>query len=211
MPNWCENRLTIKGPNVKQVLDAIKGTDADGTPLLFDFEQVVPMPEALREVDAGTRSEIALLCASGEELGSKWRQYAWTGGATTVEQLCQYCGWDFEEMVRLGHQLLDNQRRFGAKDWYEWACEKWGTKWNATDVSLDEEGDEVAVLMFRTAWSPPFPIIEALSVRFPEHTFSLDYSEFMVGFRGYIEGRGGEVLGAFHDDERGARVMSESE
>ena len=45
-----------------------------------------------------------------------------------------------------------------------------------------------------TAWSPPFPVIVALSEKFPNLLLSLHYEEPGVGFRGDFECRGGECI-----------------
>ena len=66
----------------------------------------------------------------------------------------------------------------GATDWYEWSIEHWGTKWNAyqTEVSEDE-----TVVRFDTAWSHPWPVIEALSKKFPEHVLEVAYADEDLG------------------------------
>lgn len=71
------------------------------------------------------------------------------------------------------------------KCWYPWNITFWGTKWGAYDVSIDhspgepdlvvlaragleEEPDrKTVIVMFDTAWSPPVPVIEAISKQFP--------------------------------------------
>ena len=50
----------------------------------------------------------------------------------------------------------------GIPNWYDWQCENWGTKWNAYDQSIEDQGYGSFEIRFDTAWSPPFPIIEAL-------------------------------------------------
>lgn len=63
----------------------------------------------------------------------------------------------------------------------------WGAKWD-----LDEdEGRMVAadllaggIAFFETAWSPPLPAIQALSLRFPNDTFLFDYCELGMMFAG---------------------------
>jgi hypothetical protein len=49
MPNWCENKLQIKGKakQVSQLLELIK-TEDDG----FDFNKVIPYPEKYKLLDA---------------------------------------------------------------------------------------------------------------------------------------------------------------
>lgn len=54
----------------------------------------------------------------------------------------------------------------GGTGWYDWRCNNWGTKWNAYDAVVEDvwDGDNCADIQiaFTTAWSPPFPIIDAL-------------------------------------------------
>jgi len=51
-------------------------------------------------------------------------------------------------------------------NWYDWNIFNWGTKWNAYDIHIESEwdGDDCCEMEihFDTAWSPPFPVIEAL-------------------------------------------------
>ncbi len=69
-----------------------------------------------------------------------------------------------ENMFRGGISLTDKEdcRTKGIPNWYDWQIENWGTKWNAYEQSLEDLGYGVLELRFDTAWSPPFPIIEAL-------------------------------------------------
>jgi hypothetical protein len=73
--------------------------------------------------------------------------------------------------------------------WYDWACEHWGTKWNACGfhVTSDESGRYVC--HFDTAWSPPVPIWEKLGKMFPALDFVLSgYEPNMdFAFRGTIK------------------------
>lgn len=75
---------------------------------------------------------------------------------------------------------------------YSWACNNWGTKWNVTDVSV-EERDGVLVYDFETAWNPPKPVIEKLIKKFPKLSFSFRYSEEGMFFAGIIEGEDGDI------------------
>lgn len=46
--------------------------------------------------------------------------------------------------------------KYGADNWYDWAMNNWGTKW---DVNLEEDeviiDESSQILSFDTAWSPP--------------------------------------------------------
>src|SRR5262245_27088056 len=73
----------------------------------------------------------------------------------------------------------------GAIDWYEWSIEHWGTKWNAYETRTDEDD---TIVEFETAWSHPFPVLDALSAAFPtepmlrseEHTSELQSLRHLV-------------------------------
>jgi hypothetical protein len=71
--------------------------------------------------------------------------------------------------------------------------DKWGTKWNASDCDLKDDTDSITI-WFETAWSPPIPIMEALTKKYTALSFTLEYSEGGVGFRGIFEGRQGEAI-----------------
>ena len=50
------------------------------------------------------------------------------------------------------------QKIYGKKNWYDWSCWNWGTKWNSYGNSFDGH-----TLTFQTAWSAPHPVIKTLS------------------------------------------------
>lgn len=56
-------------------------------------------------------------------------------------------------------------KKYGAINWYDFACENWGTKWGAYDVIVLHEDDKRLALEFNTAWSPPEPIFDELVKR----------------------------------------------
>lgn len=82
---------------------------------------------------------------------------------------------------------------------YEWRVANWGTKWPAYKVAREEptNGDDektlVVVFHFSTAWSPPKPVIEKASERYPALTFELRYFECGCCFNGLFRCKGGEV------------------
>lgn len=101
---------------------------------------------------------------------------------------------DFDTLVPMpsalrGRKSPDDQ---GAVTWYEWSVENWGTKWNACDAYIDEEGKGDAVILFQTAWSPPVPWIEKVIKYFPWLSFELWWEEGGMGFAGIMEASNGE-------------------
>ena len=60
----------------------------------------------------------------------------------------------------------EEKELYGKYNWYDWSCKNWGTKWNAYEVAVFEEGFNLY-----TAWSPAYPVIERLAFLFPEANF----------------------------------------
>ena len=110
MPNWCDNQVTITGPN--SVIDKIEKivTEEDSKNGLLNY--MSPMPAELRDTTAD---------------GSK-----------------------DEEIIK----------KHGYSDWYGWACDKWGTKWDISEFyGVDRQGDTIS-FGFTSAWGPPLGAYE---------------------------------------------------
>src|SRR5690349_15637193 len=59
---------------------------------------------------------------------------------------------------------------------YEWCKKNWGTKWGVYDARLHRDGT-TAQFYFRSAWTPPLPVIRKAAEKFPGLTFELNYYE----------------------------------
>jgi hypothetical protein len=60
-------------------------------------------------------------------------------------------------------------REFEENNWLKWSMKNWGTKWNACDVEKITSNK----LVFDTPYAPVFPVIKALSKKYPNNTFIL--------------------------------------
>jgi Ferredoxin-like domain in Api92-like protein len=60
---------------------------------------------------------------------------------------------------------------------YEWCRDNWGTKWNAYSQKRLSDTE----LHFDTAWSAARPIFAALSARFPDLAFMVEYADEDIG------------------------------
>jgi hypothetical protein len=162
VPNWCENDLTITGPekDVAAFFDEAHGKGEGGEPLVLDFNKFVPEPGTI------TRDLI------------QHPLYSSRAAESADDQLWDYC------------------RR-----------QHWGTKWQPasfyvedTEVSegrlgaISAWGGEAEVMVtFDTAWSPPLPVVLAMSKKFPTLEFDLRYFECGCCFNGLFACKGGEV------------------
>lgn len=73
--------------------------------------------------------------------------------------------------------------RYGYASWYEFCVNEWGTKWDISGGTIQEEGPGYLIASFDTAWSPPIALIDKLE----GHGFEsvvLDYFEPGMNFVG---------------------------
>ena len=135
MPNWCENRVTISGDEevIKEFRKVMEGPDHHGTESIFSFNQLLPMPVELINTTSpptikATQAEVAE--HNNTDVAVQNRTQAVT--QVTVDAL---------------------KEKYGACDWYSWATNFWGTKWQPTKIELDAETDYL-VYHFDTAGLP---------------------------------------------------------
>lgn len=76
-------------------------------------------------------------------------------------------------------------------NWYEFNTREWGTKWDASEPSIDVEAGSVT-FGFNTAWSPPEPVFHAMAKQFPELEFNISFEEEQ-GWGGEMSGSNGEI------------------
>jgi hypothetical protein len=180
MPNHVTNILTFKGSvkDVEDLRNAIKGTDSDNVDQLIDFSKIIPMPpELMIQSSSSVDYGIAVILFREKGDDSKLKPilaYPWVKAEniTKPEQLANYLVEKNRADLVEGKQALENLNKYGFKDWYSWSVANWGTKWNAYSIS---EADDC--IMFDTAWSTPFPVIEELSSMFPNVQITLEFAD----------------------------------
>ena len=88
------------------------------------------------------------------------------------------------------------QKIYGKKNWYDWSCWNWGTKWNSYGNSFDGH-----TLTFQTAWSAPHPVIKTLSEMYPDVTISHRWADEDLGYNcGERDYRNGEITHEYIPD-----------
>ncbi|MBV6394133.1 MAG: hypothetical protein KPEEDBHJ_03381 [Anaerolineales bacterium] len=215
MPNWNENELTITGPDVKAVLEAIRSDDIHDQDLrLLDFNRIIPYPQIYRDMDKRAEEYREKFADIENDDPERQQKLAALGAEYGVEPSTPW--------------IQDGYNSGG----YEWACDQWMTKWNACHIHLTTHADSSkplhkkskyaycgtthkteamivltcqqcgsplpdaepiqAFLEFDTAWSPPIPVIAKLACMFPDHTFELKYFEGGMGFSGHARWSGGD-------------------
>ena len=110
MPNWCDNQVSITGPNsVINKIEKIVNEEKDTEGLL---QFMYPMPQELKD--------------------------------TTAD----------------GSENKEMMKKYGHSDWYSWATDNWGTKWDVNEfygVDRQEISDDESTISFafQSAWAPP--------------------------------------------------------
>lgn len=198
MPNHVTNILTIKGTpdQVRTVRDAISQESKDAD-IFIDFEKIVPMPNELLGIHSG-------IVTIDDVRYDNWREVSKTTGDVILGSDVRVR--DDIKMVGLTHEEIRAlKKKYGAADWYNWNIAQWGTKWNAYD-QVDISPNSFS---FNTAWSTPSPIINAISIMFPDVIFELDYADEDIGSNvGRYVMQAGELLEeeSFHGTAKGMEV-----
>jgi hypothetical protein len=146
MERIINNRLLVKGNpvRIRKFLNAIESEDQQ-----FDFERVIPMPDLISDTCCG------LTTIDGPEV-KHWYQTNDGHDRLFTEE-------EERELRELGHRC-----------WRDWTIAKWGTMWNAGEISLDERTIRLGyvVIEFQTIEAPPWPILRRLQEMFPELGFA---------------------------------------
>ena len=181
MPNYIKNKLFISGENSQEVKNQIKAEER-----IIDFNKIIKMPDDLYiEIHSGIETTVKKLLnfplnkvpiiAALEKMNRK--------EAKDLQNLS-------EEEQKLAIKAIENYRKYGHIYWYDWAIDRWGTKWNAFETK-----DESDFISFETAWSTPFKVIIALSLKYPKNDFKIEYADEDIGSNcGSYSLRNGQIV-----------------
>ena len=193
MPNWVQNEIIFENASDEKVAALIRelklATESDER--AFDFNKIIPMPESLN-IESGSSTDRAIAYYVTERLTIPVEQtnlkdlvhnsFSDDWATEVVSRIKKYIDEggtdDWDKVYEAGKQYLYNREHYGCYTWYEWCCRHWGTKWNACepDWSLDD-----GMLVFQTAWSAPFPVIEALAQKYPDLEFTHRWADEDIG------------------------------
>ena len=163
MPNYCECWLSVESEDTASAKIVLAAVKSENSDSAFDFGRVIPYPAEWRKMDNAAQ---------------EWR-----------EKSNAYIGKPWAQVLsEIGPRPEDAYNHGG----YEWCLENWGTKWNAIEPTIEESDLWRTIIKFRTAWSPPLPVIDKLAEMFPNVCFRLEYYERGMEFCGSVfwdEGR----------------------
>jgi hypothetical protein len=198
MPNWCENDVYLRGLDtaVLALLEAVKSTES-----AFDFDKIIPMPAELQDIKSPNDMERDIFFDGPIEkyLGYPWVQ---TAGVTDRAGLQKLILSRDPEAKLVAESAQAALLKYGTTDWYDWATKNWGTKWNASQVRVQEAQPRIR---FSTAWSPPLEVFDVLAKQHSEVTIELRYFERGMEFKGIRVYKKGVVTKDTQEPYKGQR------
>lgn len=208
MPNWVMNKLTFTGDEngIKELLNSVQGPED-----CFDFNAIIPMPEAL-QIECGSITKESVMAVIIRILESQELGY-FVDTRDIILQLSTLFHRKIEqtkkkdpELLQKGLNYISNLINYGHMTWYDWCIEHWGTKWNACEANMDDDH----TIIFQTTWSAPHPVIEELAKAFPMVTIIHEWADEDIGYncgsRIYIDGEGASAV-RFEGGEGGADAI----
>lgn len=206
MPNWVTNFIELEGDEkrIAELKSAVRKEEhSTGT---VDFNKIIPMPKEL-DIVAGSSTDKGLkaysLFAEIYQLGTKRTKEELLNIPEKSEQAFLKYKKDIKpEDWELGRQAYRNVLQYGYPTWYEWACNNWGTKWNACGYDQNTDYSNGDKLWFQTAWSAPHPILQKLSEQYPDIRFTHEWADEDLGVNcGRREYFGGECQDRFYPQD----------
>lgn len=195
MPNWCDNRLVVRGPNaaLQRLRDAVTGVDVQGTEMPFSFERIDPTPAAYRDGTARWEDSEEF-----ERLSERFEEVA-GDPEMRLRFLDENPGFYLVFNDRMASAALGEPYRGTPGAWRQ---QHWGTKWElkARDCQLEERDTEL-VYVFSNAWDPPISVLNKLAAQFADLEFELVYCEPGSAFAGEALWASGQKLSSRQIDE----------
>lgn len=185
MPNWVFNNLSVTG----DVVDLAKFKEEIAAPYTTYHRDLVSVNgEWAKNEDGSFKREIVENVHESDL--SFWNAIAPTDIDT------YFGGKDPKPVVNpdatVAETMAEIKRGFDEdNDWYNWNVRNWGTKWDACNVYVWEEPEELRY-DFDTAWSIPEPALIAMSAKYPSLTFDL-HAEEEQGWGADLIFKAGEV------------------
>lgn len=222
MPNWVKNKIIVGSNKLgKELIKKYTILD-EYDEVEFDFNKVIPMPKEL-QIEFSSKSNRALclyltkinpLVPYYGDKKNKLNEKEFINLTNKVKE--KTMGIEFsvlnlaeieesieeygeDGLLSLGKAQIDNITKYGAINWYDWAIDNWGTKWNANHFkSLEDE----KILTFETAWDPAIPVFLEMSRQNPDIKFAFLYADESIGSHvGYVLAKAGNIdyKGTFED------------
>lgn len=180
MPNWCENIIEIKGSK-----DLINKFDKQfkTNSVVYNGGTTYAHSENLQEII--------------KELEDKDREYNIIKTDDSrfkipfISDTVEKNDYSFNNFIPMSKEDF-------LSDWYNWSLQNWGTKWDVSEVYVnnidDKEKNSEISYIFNTAWSPCIPVVEVMSEQYRDLVIKYLYNEPGMQFAGVCEFKDGEMI-----------------
>lgn len=161
MPNWSRNYTAFIGP--KTALDNIESaiTSDDN----FDFDRLAPAPEVydtynapvdvLDDKEFAAEYNLEKVPSTVEEFTAFAKDFNLANGANSSGSLRK-----LKAMPATAYRAIRDT--YGFDDWYDWRVANWGTKWTGSDADAARYHDNLLLIAYETAWTPPEGVFATL-------------------------------------------------
>lgn len=220
MPNWVKNKVILGSRSKVERIIAKYSAEEKGEKFL-DFNKILPMPEDLcieyssKAIDGlyifyiNQEDSIKEFLNNTLSINDSWKQESMEDIATHMQEILNHYSNETDEtLYRLGEKQYNNIKKYGHINWYSWALENWGTKWNSSNLRIDEKG---SFFTFETAWDPAIPVLLKLSELEPDIKFAVMYADEQIGvYTGYVLFTNGKIdfKGSFEDGSIDAKKLA---
>lgn len=177
MPNHITNVIKISEPAENQlsmIASAILNEQGH-----IDFNRLIPKPEGFKDFEVNQAVIDLAKCIAQAPISGNLLM-------ARIEIISREKTLACREKIEAEHGeelklLIANYEATGFFYWYDWNAHNWGTKWNAYGQPAEGFGCCTSEYSFETAWAHPTPVIRALSRKFPNITFQIEYADEDLG------------------------------
>lgn len=199
MPNFVKNRIIVGGASMLNELQEKYVVENEEKEKVFDFDKIIPMPEELK-IEFSSRSLDSItyyLATLLKENTNKFNEYSNLLKNShdvcniPTEENCdkiindfekKYNSSDIDNFKTIAIMQLNNLLNYGSINWYFWAIENWGCKWNASNLEIGNNW-----LQFETPWDAAIPVMVEISKQNPRIKFAFLYADEDIGAKtGYM-------------------------
>lgn len=149
---------------------------------------------APNESEGGTVEDVAALI---EQVGKPYTvtRQDWKTGEKSEHTVHEpFSFWNIDRPE--GEDLEKYDESLGASGaspfWYTWNNSRWGVKWDASDVDIQDHAADHKQITFSTPWGPPLEGLTTLSQQHPKLHIELEWEEEQ-GFGGTFVFTNGEA------------------
>lgn len=166
MPNWVTTKIRTEPQVIKSFTSADDGR--------IDFAMAIPFIGEFHWNTVSLRAEEMAKIVVGVPVNDHPVIASMQRSSRSVAKLSDLNDEDFEQFIK----MLRNYRKCGFLHQIDFARASWGTKRNACESSVSEDGNEA---QFDTAWSCPKPVLATVSKRFPGVEIHVTYADEDIG------------------------------